>query len=243
MLVDNKFIFISLPRCASTSFMISCLTQSITIQHHNQNIDNQYTNIDNKNLMDIEQLADRLTHLHEPLYLLQEKFGDKHEIISIRRNKYERFLSLWKHIIDELFRIKKTDIADVFLKLTINDVFNGVTSNDIVNTDNRYTFINNFLDKLKISKNEGYLINMLDILYTPILEWTNGDQNIIWFDFDNINELENWVSKKIGKDFKMVKTNSSQHFNCNIKINNEFKEKYDNIYNVFENRKLDKTLL
>jgi hypothetical protein len=223
--------------------MISCLTQSITIQHHNQNIDNQYTNIDNKNLMDIEQLADKLTHLHESLVQLKNKFGNDYEIISIRRNKYERFLSLWKHIVDELFRTKNTYIADIFSKLTINDVFDGITPNDIVNTDSRYEVINNFLDKLKISKNESYLINMLHILYAPILEWTNGDPNIIWFDIHNINELENWVSKKLGKNFKMQKVNSSQHFNCNIKINNEFKEKYDNIYNVFENRKLDKTLL
>jgi hypothetical protein len=148
--------------------------------------------------------------------------------------------------------------------MTLNQLF-FFTKGDLISKNKRWEVICDLLIDLKlleeridisvtskfkkseeefIKKNtKAYAVNMIDILLTPISCWTNNNQNIIWFDFDNINELENWVSKKIGKDFKMVKTNSSQHFNCNIKINNEFKEKYDNIYNVFENRKLDKTLL
>jgi hypothetical protein len=34
MLVDNKFIFVSLPRSASTSFYITCLKKGIKIEHY-----------------------------------------------------------------------------------------------------------------------------------------------------------------------------------------------------------------
>jgi len=243
MLVDKKFIFISLPRCASTSFMITCLKNNIPIEHLNSNHDNQLININEWEKMSNEELADSLMHAHEPLYKLQEKFGPNNHIISIRRNKYNRFLSLWKHIIDELHRVEKPEIADIFSKLTINDIFDNITSNDIYNSENRYKVINDFLIKLNISIKESYTKNMLDILYMPIVELTNNDPNIIWFDIDNLVELENWVSNKLNTDFRMEKINSSKHFNSAIQINDEFKEKYDNLYKEFDQRKINKTLI
>ena len=243
MIVDKKFIFISLPRCASTSFMITCLKNKIPIEHLNSNFDNQLIKINEWEKMNNEELSDSLLHAHEPLYKLQEKFGVTNQIISIRRNNYDRFLSLWKHIIDELYRIKKLDIADIFSKLTTNHIFENIKSNDIYNSENRYKVIDNFLTKLEISKKESYIKNMLDILFTPIVELTNGNPNIIWFDIDNLVELENWVSNKLNTDFRMEKINSSKHFNSAIQINGEFKEKYDNLYKEFDQRKINKTLI
>jgi hypothetical protein len=243
MLVDKKFIFISLPRCASTSFLITCLKNKIPIEHFNSNYDNQLIKINEWEKKSNEELADSLIHPHEPLYKLQEKFGVKKQIISIRRNKYYRFLSLWKHIIDELHRIKKFDIADIFSKLTTNDIFYKITSNDIYNSENRHKVIDEFLSRLKISKEESYTKNMLDILFTPVVELTNNDPKIIWFDIDNLGELENWVSKELNVDFKMEKINSSKHFNSVIEINEDFKQRYDNLYSEFDQRKLNKTLI
>ena len=243
MLVDKKFIFISLPRCASTSFMITCLKNKIDIEHFTSNYDNQLIMINDWEKMNNEELADILIHTHESLHILQEKFGADNPIISIRRNRYDRFLSLWKHIIDELHRIKKPDIADIFSKLTVDDVFDDILPNDIYNKESRYNTIDKFLTKLKISKDENYTKNMLDILFTPIVELTNNDPNIIWFDIDNLGELENWVSNTLNKDFKMERINSSKHFNSAIKMNDEFKQKYDNLYREFDQRKLNKTLI
>lgn len=243
MLVDKKFIFISLPRCASTSFMITCLKNKIDIEHFTSNYDNQLVMINDWEKMNNEELADSLIHTHESLHILKEKFGVNYPIISIRRNKYHRFLSLWKHIIDELHRIKKLDIADTFSKLTTNDIFDNVLPNDIYNKENRYNTIDNFLNRLKISKEEHYTKNMLDILFMPIEELTNDDPNIIWFDINNLGELENWVSKKLGREFKMEKINSSKHFNSTIKMDDDFKQKYDNLYKDFDQRKSQKTLV
>jgi hypothetical protein len=243
MLVDKKFIFISLPRCASTSFMITCVKNKIPIEHFNSNHDNQLIKINEWEKMGNEELADRLVHAHEPLHMLQEKFGTNNQIISIKRNKYDRFLSLWKHIIDELHRINKLDIADIFSKLTTNDLFDNIKPNDIYNSENRVKVIDNFLSKLEISKEESYTKNMLDILFMPVVELTNNDPNIIWFDINSLRDLENWVSKKLNIDFKMEKINSSKHFNSVMENDDNFKQKYDNLYKEFDQRKTTKTLL
>ena len=243
MLIDKKFIFLSLPRCASTSFLITCLKNNISVEHFDTTLDNQLSKIDNWETKTNEELADSLTHLHESVFNLQKKFGNDYKIISVRRNKYERFLSLWKHIIDETLRIEKKEIAKILSKLTIDDILDGITPNDISNYKNRELIINKFLDNFKISQKEWYLKNMLDILYMPIVELTNDDSKILWFDINRLDELNAWVSKTIGRKFKLESSNSSQNFNCLIDINDSFKEKYDNLFNIFEKRKINKTLI
>lgn len=243
MLIDKKFIFLSLPRCASTSFMITCLKNDILIEHFDSNNDNQLHRIDNWQKMNNEELADSLTHLHEPLNDLQSKFGNEYRVISVRRNKYERFLSLWKHIIDELHRENKIEIANIFSKLTIDDIFSKISPNDISTRENRELTINNFLDVFKCPKEEWYIKNMMMILFTPLLELTIDNSKILWFDINHLDELEKWVSKKLDKEFKLEKINSSQHIECNIEINDEFIQKYDSLFRVFDKRKLDKTLI
>ena len=243
MLVDKKFIFLSLPRCASTSFMITCLKNDILIEHFDSKNDNQLYKIDNWQNFNNEELADALTHLHEPLNNLQSKFGNEYKVIAIRRNKYERFVSLWKHIIDELYRENKVEVANAFSKLTIDDIFGNITSNEIGTKENRYKTAEGFLDKFKISQDEWYIKNMMDILFTPIVELTNDNPDILWFDINHLEELEYWASKKLGKQFKLEKINSSQHFECNIVINEEFKQRYDDLFRVFDKRKLEKTLI
>jgi hypothetical protein len=223
--------------------MITCLKNNILIEHVDYNSDNQLSKIDNWQNMNNEELADTLTHAHEPLNFLQSKFGNKYEIISIRRNKYERFLSLWKHILDELYRENKVKVAKVFSKLTIDDIFDNIISNEINSKENRYKIAERFLDKFKISQDELYIKNMIDILFTPIIELTNDNPNILWFDINYLEELENWASKKLGKQFKLEKINSSQHFKCNIEINDKFIQRYDSLFGVFEHRKLEKTLI
>jgi hypothetical protein len=56
MLIDKKFIFLSLPRCASTSFMITCLKNDILVEHFDSSKDNQLSKIDNWQKMNNEEL-------------------------------------------------------------------------------------------------------------------------------------------------------------------------------------------
>ena len=58
MLVDNKFFYISLPRCASTAFQISCVKQNINIQHVRDFIDNAIELVDKS--WDIQTLKNHI---------------------------------------------------------------------------------------------------------------------------------------------------------------------------------------
>ena len=71
MLVDNKFIFVSLPRSASTSFYITCLKRGIKIEHYDTLIGLNKIEVDASD--DNEYIADNLFHAHERLTSLEKK--------------------------------------------------------------------------------------------------------------------------------------------------------------------------
>lgn len=240
MLVDNKFYFISLPRCASTSFMISCLKQDIKINHAHSNLDDQ-TQI-NLETMSNEEIADNLAHGHESIIDLERKFGKGYDIISIKRDKYDQFISLWKHILDEIYRVKDIDNYNILKELNEDDIL-FYTSNDTLNPEDVNRIFYDFMKRLKIKSWHPYTENAIKILYPHISIYHENYENIIWFDIKNLSELETWVSNKLDKSFKLEKINSSQHFDCGLKNTENFRKKYDSIYNKFETYKKIKTLL
>lgn len=239
MLVDNKFYFISLPRCASTSFMISCLKQGITINHVHSKLDNQ-SQVDLE-LMPNEEIADKLTHGHESIIDLERKFGRGYDIISIKRDRYDQFISLWKHILDEVHRVDLDNYA-IFKELDENDIL-FYTSNDITNAEDVNRVFYDFMKRLNIKTWHPYTENVFKILYPPISQFHENYESIIWFDIKNLSQLEEWVSNKLNRPFKLEKINSSQHFECTLKNTENFKKKYDSIYGKFASYKKVKTLL
>jgi hypothetical protein len=252
MLIDNKFIYLSLPRCASTAFHYSCILSEFEIKTYtNQwipfNNDVDFKSIDKLNLMN------HIYHAHESIIDLQSKFGTDYPVIAVNRNRHERFYSLYKHILFDLKRTGYNKIYDVFSKLTLNELF-FFTKNDIINKKQRWDTICGYLIDLKLIDKKvdivnweqttfGYAINMIDILLTPTSYWTNNDSNIIWFDFTKMNELESWVSKKLNKPFKLESANSSKHIKCDVVLDDMFIKKYNNIYDYYDLPKSTKTLI
>ncbi len=242
MLVDNKFIYLSLPRCASTSFYISCLRNNIEVKHADETMfDKWNSNIDLS--LDNETLADLLVHSHEKITDLKTKFGNGYDVVSIRRNRYERFISLWKHIIDladdrfphsDVDKLKKMTVEQILFYKT-NDLLSDNTKEYVLNS----FFTNNNLNDYK----DSYMMTMIYILINPTSYWHNNDPNIIWFEFDKINEFEQWVSNKLGIDFMLEKSNGSQHFECGLKLDDKFIKLYDSIYDYYDLPKQIKTLL
>ncbi len=244
MLVENKFIYVSLPRCASTAFMASCVKQNLNIKHFNDrlNINNQLissTKYDNVKQIHFEDFDKDFAHNHESLIQLREKFG-YYDAISVRRNKYERFISLWKHIIKMFHRYYDLDVVNKLVNLGVNEVLSYKT-NDLQSVESVIEFVEIFIRKYKLDI-DGNGINMLRALITPCSTWHNHDPNIIWFDFNELYKLEEWVSKKLDIDFKLLNLNSSNHFDSKLELNDEFKEKYDSIYLPYDEVKLVKTL-
>lgn len=237
MLVDNKFIFLSIPRTASTSFHISCVRSNLDIKFANESYNNQYYDLSLSNV----DLMESTGHPHEPIYDLTKQFGNKYNIIAIKRDRHQRFLSLWKFIIQRS-KIYGDDIYEILKSLTINDILAFDLSNlnkiEITNSIDLFLIKHNLVNKV-----DAYFKNLLFILWQPTSMLHNNDSHIIWFDFNKLYELEEWVSNKLNIDFKLENTNTSKHINCNLKLDNTFIERYNHYYLKYELQKQQKTIL
>ena len=242
MLVDNKFIYLSLPRCASTSFYITCLKNNINIHHYSEDlVGKSNTNLDLT--LDNETIADNIVHAHEKITNLKLKFGNGYEVISVKRNKHERFISLWKHVIDLISLRFPKHVFDIFKNIKVDDLL-FYTQDDLLSDTTKVHVLDTFFkNNGLVEYNDWYMKTIIYILINPTSYWHNNDPNIIWFDFDKMNELEEWVSDKLGKSFKLEKSNGSQHFDCNIQLNEKFIDIYDSIYNFYDLPKQVKTLI
>lgn len=241
MVIDNKFIYLNLPRCASTSFHIACLKNKLSIQYYNTLIHSSIPNYLEKDA-DVEVVADMMTHSHERLSDLKAKFGNELPIIAVKRNPYERFISLWKHVIDEVYKIGDTESANILAHLSVDDIL-FYKSDDIHSNNVKYPIIKTFLKKHLPKNTNPYIHIMINILITPTSYYHHYDKSILWFDFDKLYELEDWVSEMIGIPFKLEKSNSSQHFDCNLKNDDYFRIKYDSIYSRYDNPKSNNSLI
>ncbi len=247
MLVDNKFLYISLPRCASTSFHISCLRSGFKLEHYGQAfIDNYPTPVD-LNLSNT-QLALNMAHLHEQGNALLSKFGNEYEIISVKRNKYQRFISAWKYIIQMFHVDGNIEAANIFKKIELDNIL-FYSYSDLVS--NETLVFNEFIKRNKLQehlpKPRMYyvrdIMEMLKILIRDVSYWHNNNPKIKWFEFGKFEELEEWVSDKTGKPFKMERANESQNFECNLKLDDNFIKRYNDIYDYYDNQKNIETLI
>jgi hypothetical protein len=247
MLIDNKFIFINLPRCASYAFHISCLRNNFDIQFYRPSI---ITNADLENLkkMNNDTLVLNLPHHHERIVFLQEKFGKNYPTIAIKRDNYETFISLYKQLIKVSLRNEETDIAEKLQNYSVDDILFFNKEMVLLASDySRETLTDTFIEKLKINlKNQGnhkFLKEFIRTLISPKAWFHNNDPNIIWFDIDKIYELENWVSNITNTEFKLEKINESNKIDCNLILNDTFKKKYDSIYSEYDTFKKNKSII
>lgn len=241
MLVDNKFIYLSLPRCASTSFHISCIRYNFDIKHANPKFDKFYKNDDLTKLSNI-QLAYDINHFHETVGELIEAFGKSYDIISVRRNRYDRYISYFNHCIGELQRNGIFMIADTLLELNVDDIL-FYKSEDLISKESRFNLLNTFLKKIGYLNFHTSLESLLLPLFSPMSVYHSNNPNIIWFDFTNLKDLEEWVSLKAKKPFKLEMFGSSIDYKSNI-INDEyFVKKYNAIYDYYDFFKKENTLI
>ena len=246
MLIDNKFIFINLPRCASYAFHISCLRNNFDIEFYKSP---KLSEVDLKILkeMDNDKLVIKLPHPHERIVFLQEKFGKDYPTIAIKRDNYETFISLYKQLIRMLTLNEEMDIAEKLQKYSVDDILFFNKEMTLGSDNNRENLINEFIEKLNINsknqKTQKFMKEFIRTLVSPKSWFHNNDPNIIWFDIDKIYELENWVSNITNTEFKLEKINESNKIYCNLILNDTFKKKYDSIYSEYNTFKKNKSII
>jgi frataxin-like iron-binding protein CyaY len=120
-------------------------------------------------------------------------------------------------------------------------------------SDDQYTKLAELIDYLCIQHNiiKEFIGNNIVVNkpnnYKGILNRSNYTKNYYDLspaaDFKKLNELEEWVSNKLGIEFKLEQSNSSKHFDSKLKLDNTFIKKYNEIYDIYDIPKVVKTLI
>lgn len=236
MLVDDKFIIILIPRCATTSFVATCQTHNIPIKTGRSDVGG-YENV-------MSYVTKKFTHFHDDITFLTSKFGNDYPIIAVKRNKYDSFISLWKMILNVLdVYYQKHELVKILSKMKIDDILFFSRGEYALRDINSVLKLRKAFFAKHGLPYDSTASRFLQLLYTPESWYHNFDKRIIWFDFDKLYELEEWVSDKLNMDFKLENINSSKSVNCDIENDEYFKERFDYIFSRYEVIKENKTLI
>lgn len=251
MLVENKFIFINLPRCASNSFLLTCIKNQINLKFYDDATTKKlkllykeefykYANLENIGMYRINR--------HIPLNMLHYKFGETYPIIAIKRDRYKRFISFYNYILSKLIETNENEVFEKLKFLTVEEII-FYKKDDISSQENLDKLADEFFNKMGINNKFKNLYHreqlklMFKTFFAPISHFTHYRPDIIWFDIEKLYMLEDWVSEKLDKKFILLKENVSNYKSSFLEINDEFIYYYDSVYNEYDIVKNKKSLI
>jgi len=223
--------------------LVSCLKEKLEVKYSDYFVNKtQINTLNNLNIDDIDEdtLSKYLLHGHEPINYLQDKFGYNLDIIAVKRDKYKRFISLWQHLIDLTLKSGDTNSAEKMMLMNETHILNFKVS---PNKEEIEFLVKKFVQENGLSENNIHLIIQLRHLFIPLSQYHKFNDKIIWFDIENMKEMENWISNKLGRKFSLLKVNSSNQIDCNLKLTNSFKDAYDKVFYEYDEPKQTKTFL
>ena len=238
--INNDLIWVSVPRCASTSIELSFLESKLNVNHVIKDF------IPNKTPGKIEPG----NHIHFSINNLYENFGLK-ESICIKRNYVDRWLSslryVWNNMIingvEPIIKWEEIDnnfIYEMFTKDYIDNIHNtfGILEDNTLNEDSYFdkeSIINlnyYFSKKSNIKSNKFKAAHFL--FYSQIF-WKNNKKCTYEFDIKEIYKFEEFISNRYSIDFKVSNWhyNKSKNIPNKIVVDNTLEEW---IFNNFEKR-------
>jgi hypothetical protein len=200
-----------------------------------------YLNIDFESMSNMD-LVYKINHFHETIESLKNKFGNDYEIISVNRNRYDRFISYFNHIIGELYRRGDIELYNKLLELNVNDIL-FYNSGDLTNVDSKIKLVKTFLNSIELFDYDKNIESLFLPLFSPLSTYHNHSPTIKWFEFDNLSELENWVAIKLNKPFKLENFGSSINYKSKLIMDDDFIKKYNDIYDYYDLPKSTRSLI
>lgn len=216
--INNDLIWVSVPKCASTSIENALLNSSLSIDNYQYKDAKTYP-----------------THIHVTLTDLYHKFGKK-ETVSIKRNYFDRWISALQHMFlyyekngIELSR-KWVDVDNDFIYENFSkDYIESIHSFNVRDLNS-----SNYKETIKLKevlksnlfkfKNVNTIVNFedLDVQFTPYIMllsrmyWVDNQRCTYEFDISEIDKFEKFISGRYDIDFKVEKLNGSVSVKNNI---------------------------
>ena len=220
MLINNDFVFLPIPKNASTSIVYSVMKWGIDVDFGSSHL--------NKIMLNEFVSNNEFLHPHYSIDFFKDKFPNK-KIIGIKRNSTDRFISALKYMIIRC-KVENVNLKYDFENLFEDDVIQIFTNiftelnehNDI--PQNLENIIKKYLSNDYLKFNKMYLLN-----FTSQYFWGLNDCDII-IDIENLNEFESHI-KKFKSAFNLIKSNRSDTVNLKIKKTEKL--------NIFVNNVID----
>jgi hypothetical protein len=220
MVINNKIAFIPIPKNASWSVEDTCV---------NYKLDLKYPDVLWENSIRLDaKISTR--HIHSTVNQMLYKFGDKIEYVAIIRNSTDRLISAWRFFIERMNyhlndnflwnEIKKLD--NNFLMEFIKENYSKIPScyNSISNREELLLIL---LKKMGIYSSLNITSKFKKAYSTHILsfisqyQWLSNDSvNVKLFDFEKLNEFEDYMSNKLDIDFKLIHQNKTNLDYCAV---------------------------
>jgi hypothetical protein len=220
ILINNDLIWISIPKCASTSIEDALLDSNLNITHYKYDGSRDY-----------------VRHYHISKSRLQKKFGNK-ETICITRNYFDRWISSLREVwfTYEQFDIKlKVDWKDLN-----NDEIYKIFTDDYINRIYSFNFngfdINAHKEKVMVKlESMPYLEKNKNFFPESILRsqlyFKDNTECTHEFDITKIADFEKFIENRYNISFQLKKLNKSVYSNNNIikddKLKNWVWEKFE----------------
>lgn len=206
--VNNDLIWVSTPKCASTSIEAAFLNSNLNINHYKYGQNNRYPR-----------------HVHINLSDLYQKFGKKDTVV-IKRDYFDRWISALQHIwyTYELNNcetiIKWEDINNDFIYETFTPEFidqvHTLAPSDLNSLNCDETNQVKEALKLNIHKLIKSIPESFDIQMDPCIllfsqsYWVNNGKCTYEFNINEIEKFENFISNRYNVEFKVNKLNKSK---------------------------------
>ena len=234
--VNNDLIWVSTPKCASTSIECAFRKSNLNLDHYRYGQNKSYSK-----------------HCHVKLSDLYQKFGKKDTVV-IKRDYFDRWISglqyLWMMHEDNNYETiaKWEDVNNDFIYETFTPVFIDQIHSlpSLINSDLlSFSEINKFKEILKLITSKLVKTKPKDsntpfspyFLILSQLYWIDNQKCTYEFDISEINKFENFISNRYNTEFKVCKLNESPSRKNQIIKDEKLKQwVWDNFEKRFEKR-------
>lgn len=217
MVINNRVVFIPIPKNASWSVEDTCIQYKFDLK---------YPHLLWENCIKLNKKPNQ--HLHSTIESITNAFGTNFEYVCIIRNSTDRFISAWKYfikvmihelpptsdrdiIINKIKNLNNSFIID-FIKENYND-FKNVYSVVTI----RRTLLSKMLYKMEIAECYKFDSDFVKkhalhmISFITQYKWIS-DPNIKvkQFNFKELDKFEKYISEKFNVDFKLMRSNVNE---------------------------------
>jgi len=219
MLVDNKFLFLKIPRTATVAYERSCFLAGLSISYPADNILAQ---------KQADKGVEPRRHGHQPVSKLREYFGIEYPIVAIKRDPLDRFLSAWKYTIKYISEYN-TEVSKALESINSSQ-FTDAWQSEIGYSANLQDIdrCSNFFNKLikgGVPYNKNTYMIFTSVMTSPV-RWHENDPKITYFGMRELDKLEQYTRDVTGKPFEFIITNHTKNIKTSLKIDDTLEDFY-----------------